>query len=191
MGVRILLVEDESRVASFIARGLREQTYAVDVAADGEQGVYLASINPYDVVVLDVMLPVKDGYAVCRELRAGGFRQPILMLTARDAVDDRVAGLDAGADDYLTKPFDFNALLILFCVFCYHLLARALAARVEEKLASQATTAGSLLEDELRELNGDVEKAAAEVVTDMRLNGSAVAVLRGGKLVAGTMLPRA
>jgi two-component system copper resistance phosphate regulon response regulator CusR len=109
--VRILLVEDESRVAGFIAKGLREQTYAVDVATDGEAALYQANVNQYDLVVLDVQIPVKDGYAVCRELRAGGFRAPILMLTARDAVDDRVAGLDAGADDYLTKPFDFKELL--------------------------------------------------------------------------------
>jgi two-component system copper resistance phosphate regulon response regulator CusR len=109
--VRILLVEDESRVAAFVARGLREQAYAVDIAADGEQAVYQASVNHYDLVVLDVMLPVKDGHTVCRELRAAGFRRPILMLTARDAVDDRVAGLDSGADDYLTKPFDFKELL--------------------------------------------------------------------------------
>lgn len=109
--VRILLVEDEIRVAGFIARGLREQTYAVDTAPDGEQAVYLASVNSYDLVILDVMLPIKDGYAVCRELRAAGLRIPILMLTARDAVDDRVAGLDSGADDYLVKPFDFKELL--------------------------------------------------------------------------------
>jgi two-component system copper resistance phosphate regulon response regulator CusR len=109
--VRILLVEDESRVAAFVARGLREQAYAVDIAADGEQAVYQASVNHYDLVVLDVMLPVKDGHTVCRELRAAGFRRPILMLTARDAVDDRGAGLDSGPDDYLTKPFDFKELL--------------------------------------------------------------------------------
>jgi len=104
-------VEDETRVAGFIARGLREQTYAVDIASDGEQALYQASVNEYDIVILDVLLPVKDGYAVCRELRAAGFRAPILMLTARDAVDDRVAGLDSGADDYLAKPFDFKELL--------------------------------------------------------------------------------
>jgi DNA-binding response OmpR family regulator len=109
--VRILLVEDESRVAAFIAKGLREQAYAVDLAADGEQGVYQATVNEYDLVILDVMLPVKDGHAVCRELRAAGFGAPILMLTARGAVDDRVAGLDSGADDYLAKPFDFKELL--------------------------------------------------------------------------------
>ncbi len=109
--VRVLLVEDESRVAGFIAKGLREQTYAVDVAADGEQALYQAAVNSYDLVILDVMLPIKDGHRVCRELRSRGFHAPILMLTARDAVDDRVAGLDSGADDYLTKPFDFKELL--------------------------------------------------------------------------------
>ena len=109
--MRILLVEDDARVSGVIARGLREQAYAVDVAPDGEQALYLAAVNQYDVIVLDVMLPGKDGYAVCRELRAAGSRQPILMLTARGTVDDRVEGLDAGADDYLTKPFDFKELL--------------------------------------------------------------------------------
>jgi two-component system copper resistance phosphate regulon response regulator CusR len=109
--VRILLVEDETRVAAFVAKGLREQSYAVDVAADGEAAIYLAEVNHYDLVILDVMLPRKDGHQVCRELRAARFRSPILMLTARDAVDDRVAGLDCGADDYLTKPFDFKELL--------------------------------------------------------------------------------
>jgi two-component system copper resistance phosphate regulon response regulator CusR len=109
--VRILLVEDESRVAGFIAKGLREQSYAVDIARDGERALYYAAVNEYDLVILDVMLPIKDGHSVCRELRASGSRTPILMLTARDAVDDRVAGLDSGADDYLTKPFDFKELL--------------------------------------------------------------------------------
>ena len=109
--MRILLVEDEARVAGFIAKGLREQAYAVDIASDGEQALYQAAVNQYDIVILDVMLPVKDGHTVCRELRASGFRTPILMLTARGAVDDRVEGLDSGADDYLAKPFDFKELL--------------------------------------------------------------------------------
>jgi two-component system copper resistance phosphate regulon response regulator CusR len=109
--VRILLVEDETRVAGFIAKGLREQSYAVDTAPDGEHALYLAAINQYDLVILDIMLPIKNGYAVCRELRSSGFRAPILMLTARDSVDDRVQGLDCGADDYLIKPFDFKELL--------------------------------------------------------------------------------
>ena len=109
--MRLLLVEDEARVARFIARGLREQAYAVDLAADGEDALYQAAVNTYDAIILDVMLPKKDGFAVCRELRAAGSRVPVLMLTARDAVEDRISGLDTGADDYLTKPFEFGELL--------------------------------------------------------------------------------
>ena len=109
--MRILLVEDEPSAAQMLAKGLREQCYAVDVATDGEAAVYQAGINDYDLVILDVMLPLKDGFEVCRELRAEGLTFPILMLTARDAPPDRVAGLDMGADDYLTKPFDFHELL--------------------------------------------------------------------------------
>lgn len=109
--MRILLVEDEPRMANVIAKGLREQSYAVDVAQDGDAGLYQASINDYDVIVLDVLLPQRDGYEVCRELRARGNATPILMLTARAAVDDRITGFDAGADDYLTKPFSFRELL--------------------------------------------------------------------------------
>ncbi|HEY0404951.1 MAG TPA: response regulator transcription factor [Pyrinomonadaceae bacterium] len=109
--MRLLLVEDEVRMARFIARGLREQAYAVDLAANGEDALYQAAINAYDAIILDVMIPKKDGFAVCRELRAAGSRVPVLMLTARDAVEDRINGLDMGADDYLTKPFEFGELL--------------------------------------------------------------------------------
>jgi DNA-binding response OmpR family regulator len=109
--MRILLVEDEPRMANVIAKGLREQSYAVDVAQDGVSGLYQTSINDYDVIVLDVLLPHRDGYEVCRELRARGDTTPVLMLTARATVDDRITGFDAGADDYLTKPFSFRELL--------------------------------------------------------------------------------
>jgi two-component system copper resistance phosphate regulon response regulator CusR len=109
--MRILLVEDEPDASQMLAKGLREQSYAVDVATDGETAVYQAGVNDYDLVILDVMLPLKDGFEVCRELRAEGLTFPILMLTARDAPPDRVVGLDMGADDYLTKPFDFHELL--------------------------------------------------------------------------------
>ena len=109
--MRILLVEDEPRVAHFIAKGLREQSYAVDIAGDGEEALYQASSNEYELIILDVMLPLKNGFQVCKQMRASGIKQPVLMLTARDAVDDRVAGLDCGADDYLGKPFDFKELL--------------------------------------------------------------------------------
>src|SRR5262245_5623736 len=109
--MRVLLVEDEPRVAHFISKGLREKGYAVDIARDGVEGLYKAGISEYDLIILDVMLPLKGGLEVCKELRAKGVRLPILMLTARDAVEDRVRGLDYGADDYLTKPFDFVELL--------------------------------------------------------------------------------
>jgi len=109
--MRILLVEDEVRMAQAIKRGLRQAAYAVDVARDGEDALYQASINDYDAVILDVMIPKRNGFEVCRELHAQGSRIPVLMLTARDAVEDRIGGLDTGADDYLTKPFEFGELL--------------------------------------------------------------------------------
>jgi DNA-binding response OmpR family regulator len=109
--MRILLVEDEPSAARMLAKGLREHAYAVDIAPDGERATYQTSINDYDLIILDVLLPVKDGFQACREIRASGSAVPIIMLTARDTVDDRVTGLDTGADDYLTKPFDFRELL--------------------------------------------------------------------------------
>src|SRR5215475_10249791 len=109
--MRVLLVEDEPNAARMLAKGLREQTYAVDIAPDGEAAIYQASVNDYDLIILDIMLPHKDGIEVCRELRGAGLTIPILILTARDAVQDRISGLDTGADDYLTKPFDFHELL--------------------------------------------------------------------------------
>lgn len=109
--MRLLLVEDDPRMARFVMKGLRECSYAVDLVTDGEAALYQLSINDYDAVILDVMIPNRDGFEVCRELRAGGARLPILMLTARDAVEDRIKGLDAGADDYLVKPFAFGELL--------------------------------------------------------------------------------
>lgn len=109
--MRILLVEDERSAARMLAKGLREHGHAVDVVADGASAIQQATTVAYDVVVLDLMLPVKSGLDVCRELRSKGDPVPVLMLTARDAVDDRILGLDAGADDYLTKPFHFGELL--------------------------------------------------------------------------------
>ena len=109
--MRVLLVEDDYRIASFVAKGLRENSYAVDIAADGGEATYMAAINPYDIFILDVNLPEKDGFQVCSEMRESGNSKPILMLTARDTVEDRVCGLDTGADDYLVKPFEFRELL--------------------------------------------------------------------------------
>jgi DNA-binding response OmpR family regulator len=109
--MRVLLVEDEPDAAYVMAKGLREQAYAVDVAADGETAIFHVGATDYDAVILDVMLPVKDGFTVCRAIRESGCAVPILMVTARDAVDARIEGLDCGADDYLGKPFDFGELL--------------------------------------------------------------------------------
>jgi two-component system copper resistance phosphate regulon response regulator CusR len=109
--MRILVVEDDRKVARFVRQGLEEEGHAVDVAADGEEGTLLAHVNPYDVLVLDVQLPKKNGLQLAAELRREGATVPILMLTARDATEDVVRGLDSGADDYLTKPFAFDELV--------------------------------------------------------------------------------
>ena len=109
--MRVLVVEDEKKLGELLGRGLREEGYAADVADRGEEALWMARAVPYDAIVLDVMLPGADGFEVCRRLRHDGVWTPVLMLTARDGVDDRVVGLDAGADDYLTKPFAFEELL--------------------------------------------------------------------------------
>ncbi|MDI6869467.1 MAG: response regulator transcription factor [Coprothermobacterota bacterium] len=109
--MRILIVEDEHKISTYLKRGLEEQGYAVDAAFTGSEALDWVQAAPYDLIILDIMLPEIDGITLCRELRARDMRMPILMLTARDAVEDRVTGLDAGADDYLIKPFAFNELL--------------------------------------------------------------------------------
>jgi two-component system OmpR family response regulator len=109
--VRVLVIEDEVKLANVIARGLREEGYATDVALRGEDALWMAPSAGYDAILLDVMLPGTTGFELCRQLRELGVWSPILMLTARDAVEDRIAGLDAGADDYLVKPFSFEELL--------------------------------------------------------------------------------
>lgn len=127
-GMRLLLVEDDARIARFVAKGLQEQSYAVDVVSNGKDATYQVQINDYDLVILDVMIPGLDGFATCRSIRSLGKRMPILMLTARDAVEDRITGLDSGADDYLTKPFEFGELLARL---------RALLRRPNELLPAQ------------------------------------------------------
>jgi two-component system copper resistance phosphate regulon response regulator CusR len=109
--MRVLLVEDDQRIARFIKKGLKENAYAVDGVEDGENALYQIEMNDYDLIILDVMIPGKNGFAVCEEIRSGGNDIPILMLTAKDTVEDRIQGLDLGADDYLTKPFEFRELL--------------------------------------------------------------------------------
>lgn len=109
--MRILIVEDEKALANNLRRGLSEEGYSVDAAYDGEEGGFMAETEPYDIIILDIMLPKKDGIAVLKNLRKEGIKTPVLMLTAKDAVSDKIRGLDSGADDYITKPFDFDELL--------------------------------------------------------------------------------
>jgi heavy metal response regulator len=109
--MRILVIEDEKKVAAFIKRGLEQESYAVDVVHDGLDGIAFAEANEYDCVILDIMLPGKNGFEVLDEFKIKGIKAPVLLLTARDAVEDRVKGLDSGADDYLTKPFAFEELI--------------------------------------------------------------------------------
>ena len=149
--MRILIVEDEKRIADFIARGLKEEHYAVDIAYDGEQGLYLAEINTYDLMIFDIMLPKHNGVEMCRELRSKKINTPILMLTARAAVKDKVTGLNAGADDYLTKPFSFEELL----------------ARVKVLLRRMTPNKTSILtvaDLELNQLNHEVKRANKTII---------------------------
>ena len=109
--MRILIIEDEKKVARFIKRGLIEESYAVDVAYDGDEGAFLAEINDYDLILLDIMLPQKNGFEVLKQLRSREIKIPVIMLTAKDELEDKIHGLDLGADDYITKPFAFSELL--------------------------------------------------------------------------------
>src|SRR5262245_22166474 len=136
--MRVLLVEDEPNAAHVLSKGLREQAYAVDIAADGVAAIFQAATIDYDAVVLDVMLPKKDGFAVCSAIRASGSAVPILMLTARDEIEARIEGLDCGADDYLPKPYDFGELLARL---------RALIRRGRQPILPERLSAGPLVLD--------------------------------------------
>jgi len=134
----MLLVEDEKGVANFIKKGLEEESYTIDHAADAEDGLSFVAVNQYDLIILDIMLPGMNGIELCREIRKKGIQSPIMMLTARDAIDDKVSGLDSGADDYMTKPFSFDEFLAR---------VRALLRRKQDKLTE--LTCGDLRVDTL------------------------------------------
>ena len=109
--MKILIIEDDIKIINFLKKGLEEECYTVDSSTNGDEGLYLASVNEYDLILLDIMLPIKDGMEVCKSLRASNIQTPIIMLTAKDSIEDKIKGLDIGANDYLAKPFSFAELL--------------------------------------------------------------------------------
>lgn len=109
--MKILIIEDDEKIINFLRKGLEEESYTVDSSLNGEEGIYLASVNVYDLILLDIMIPLKDGIEVCKTLRNSNIQTPIIMLTAKDSIEDKIKGLDIGANDYLAKPFSFSELL--------------------------------------------------------------------------------
>jgi DNA-binding response OmpR family regulator len=174
--MRILLVEDEKKIASFLARSLREEKYAVDIAHDGDKGLALADLNEYDLIVLDIMLPGKDGIYICRELRHKKNDVPVLMLTARDTTYDKVIGLDSGADDYVVKP----VALAEFLARVRSLLRRT---RVEKK------TVLSVADLELDQLSHKVRRAGTDIpVTSKEYALLEYLMLNAHQIVTRTMI---
>src|ERR1700730_6651019 len=171
--MRLLLTEDDPEVARVISKGLREHGYAVDIAGDGEQALYNAAVHSYDLAILDVRLPIKDGFSVCRELRQKSFRAPILLLTAMDDIEDVICGLNCGADDYLTKPFDFAILL----------------ARLHALLRRVQQTRPQLIEIEDLKLN-TLDHTAFRGGRQIRLTAKEYALLELLMLHAGEILDR-
>src|SRR5438477_8937358 len=175
--MRALIIEDDQTIADFVARGLREAGFAVDVAADGDAGLELASTEPYDVAIVDLMLPKRDGLAVIDELRRRGRSTPVLILSARRSVDDRVRGLQAGGDDYLTKPFAFAELLAR---------VQALVRRASRTPEPTTLTVGDLSLDLLTR-----KVARGEASIDLRPREFALLeflMRNGGKVVSKTMI---
>jgi len=109
--MKILIIEDDEKIINFLKKGLEEESYTVDYSKNGDEGLYLASVNTYDLILLDIMIPIKDGIEVCKTLRDSEIQTPIIMLTAKDSIEDKIKGLDIGANDYLAKPFSFSELL--------------------------------------------------------------------------------
>lgn len=174
--MRILLVEDEERIGSFVARGLKEAHYVVDIARDGEKGLFMAEVNEYDLLILDIMLPLKDGISICRELRSKGNDTPILMLSAKDSAEDKVRGLNFGADDYLAKPFAFKELL----------------ARVRALLRRHKPSQGTVLKTadlELNQLTHEVRRQGRRIeLTSKEYSLLEYMMLNTGRIITRTMI---
>ncbi len=174
--MRILVVEDDKKVGRFLEKGLGEEQYAVDICRDGADALYFAQTNTYDVIILDIMLPGKDGFTICREMRENSILTPVIMLTAKDTVEDKISGLYEGADDYLTKPFSFEELLARI---------RALLRRNQD-YKTKVLKAGDLEMDPVRRL---VTRAGKKIV----LTGKEYALLEyllrsKGRIVTPVMI---
>lgn len=148
--MKILIIEDDLKIINFLKKGLEEECYIVDFSTNGDEGLYLASINTYDLILLDIMLPIKDGIEVCKSLRSSNIQIPIIMLTAKDSIEDKIKGLDIGANDYLAKPFSFAELL-----------ARI---RVQLRITTTTQTKLSIADLELDLLNKTASRANQNIV---------------------------
>ncbi|MFW3371794.1 response regulator [Aliarcobacter butzleri] len=148
--MKILIIEDDLKIINFLKKGLEEECYIVDFSTNGDEGLYLASINTYDLILLDIMLPIKDGIEVCKSLRSSNIQTPIIMLTAKDSIEDKIKGLDIGANDYLAKPFSF-----------VELLARI---RVQLRITTTTQTKLSIADLELDLLNKTASRANQNIV---------------------------
>lgn len=174
--MKILIVEDDEKVAGFIAKGLREEQFAVDVSNDGDDGTHWALENEYDLILLDIMLPIKDGIAVCREIRKAGNNTPVIMLTAKDDIKDKIRGLDTGADDYMTKPFLFEELLARI---------RALLRRSQDSKMNALQIADLILDP----VNRKVTRAGKEIVLTGKEYGMLEYLMRNmGTIISETRL---
>ncbi|RZV15939.1 DNA-binding response regulator [Aliarcobacter butzleri] len=150
ISMKILIIEDDLKIINFLKKGLEEECYIVDFSTNGDEGLYLASINTYDLILLDIMLPIKDGIEVCKSLRSSNIQTPIIMLTAKDSIEDKIKGLDIGANDYLAKPFSFAELL-----------ARI---RVQLRITTTTQTKLSIADLELDLLNKTASRANQNIV---------------------------
>lgn len=150
ISMKILIIEDDLKIINFLKKGLEEECYIVDFSTTGDEGLYLASINTYDLILLDIMLPIKDGIEVCKSLRSSNIQTPIIMLTAKDSIEDKIKGLDIGANDYLAKPFSFAELL-----------ARI---RVQLRITTTTQTKLSIADLELDLLNKTASRANQNIV---------------------------
>ena len=148
--MKILIIEDDVKIINFLKKGLEEECYIVDYSTNGDEGLYLASVNDYDLILLDIMLPIKDGMEVCKALRNENNQTPIIMLTAKDSIEDKIKGLDIGANDYLAKPFSFTELL-----------ARI---RVQLRTNNSIQTKISIADLELDLLNKTANRASKNIV---------------------------